>query len=334
MARDPFVQKGGSADFVLSFDGAPQSFHFLLLPGTTMLAVAAAIEPLRIANQLTRKQLYTWHTMTEDGAPIRCSNGLRIIPDEALRPLPATGLGFVCAGVEPERGPSPAVLNWVRREHRFGRSLGGICTGTFALARAGILNGVRFTLHWENQAGFSEAFPSLAPTQNIYEADGRITTCGGGNAAIDMMLALIETRHGSQLATMVADMCIHMRADPHAPQRSARSVAIGSRNPKLLAAIDIMQEIVEEPLSCSDLCQRLGTSRRQLERLFKRYVGEAPMTYYMNLRLSRASAYLNETNMPVADVAAATGFSNTSHLARKFREKYGASPHSYRKAWS
>ena len=198
-----------------------------------MLAVAAAIEPLRIANQLTKKQLYTWHTITEDGQPVTCSNGLRITPDEALAPLPTDAMGFVCAGVEPEKSHSPAVLAWLRREYRFGRALGGICTGAFALAHAGLLSGRKFTLHWENQPGFAEAFPLLIPTPNIFEADGRITTCGGGNAAIDMMLALIEQRHGPELAIMVADMCIHMRSGARAPQRSAQSVAIGSRNPAL-----------------------------------------------------------------------------------------------------
>lgn len=334
MQRDPYVQKGASANLSLSFDGPPQKFCFLLLPKATMLAVAAAIEPLRIANQLTKKQLYTWHTITEDGQPVTCSNGLRITPDEALAPLPSDAMGFVCAGVEPEKSHSPAVLAWLRREYRFGRSLGGICTGAFALAHAGLLSGRKFTLHWENQPGFAEAFPMLIPTPNIFEADGRITTCGGGNAAIDMMLALIEQQHGPELAIMVADMCIHMRSGARAPQRSAQSVAIGSRNPALLKAMELMESELEEPLASPELCDRLGISRRQLERLFQRYLGVGPMAYYLDLRVSRAFTYLNETNMTVAEIAAATGFSNTSHLSRQFRAKYGDSPHSFRKAWS
>ncbi|TMV09726.1 GlxA family transcriptional regulator [Ruegeria sediminis] len=334
MSRDPFVQKGASANLTLAYEGPPQKFYFLLLPKSTMLAVAAAIEPLRIANQLTKKQLYTWHTMTETGEPVTCSNGLRITPDEAMAPLPADAMGFVCAGVEPERSHSPAVLNWLRREYRFGRSLGGICTGAFALAKSGLLDGRRFTLHWENQPGFVEAFPTLLPTPNIFEADGRITTCGGGNSAIDMMLALIEQRHGPELAIMVADMCIHMRSGNRSPQRSAQSVIIGSRNPALLKAIQLMEAELEDPLSSTELSNQLGISRRQLERLFKRYLGQGPMAYYLDLRVSRAFTYLNETNMTVADIAAATGFANTSHLSRQFRAKYGAPPHSFRKAWS
>lgn len=299
-----------------------------------MLALAAAIEPLRIANQLTKSQLYTWHTVTEDGEPITCSNGLTITPGGPLAPLESDTIGFVCAGVEPEKSTSPAVLNWLRREYRFGRSLGGICTGTFALAHAGLLKDRKFTLHWENQPGFVETFPALSPSPNIFETDGRITTCGGGNTSIDMMLALMERRHGPELAIMVADMCIHMRSGTKSPQRSAHSVAIGSRNPALLRAIGLMEQALEEPLSNPELCDGLNISRRQLERLFKKYLGQGPMAYYLDLRISRAFTYLNETNMTVAEVAAATGFANTSHLSRQFRAKYGDSPHSFRKAWS
>lgn len=334
MTQTPFVSKAASASVSLNYDGPSQDFRFLLLPKATMLAVAAAIEPLRIANQLTKKQLYTWHTMTENGAPVTCSNGLRITPDQALAPLPPEAMGFVCAGVEPEKSYSPAVLAWLRREYRHGSALGGICTGAFALARAGLLEGRRFTLHWENQPGFTEAFPDLTPTPNIYELDGRVTTCGGGNTAIDMMLALIEKQHGPKLAIVVADMCIHMRSGRQSPQRSARSVAIGSRNPALLKAIELMEAELEEPLTNDDLCDRLGISRRQLERLFKRYLDQGPMAFYLNLRIERAFIYLNETNMTVAEIAAATGFANTSHLSRQFRARYGASPHSFRKAWS
>ncbi|WP_425043729.1 GlxA family transcriptional regulator [Primorskyibacter sp. S87] len=334
MIRDPFIQKGASANLSFDYDGPPLGFYFVLLPKTTMLALAAAIEPLRIANQLTKKPLFTWHTMTEDGEPVMCSNGLRITPDGPLAPLPADTFGFVCAGVEPEDTCSSAILNWLRREARFGRDLGGICTGSFALAKAGLLMGRKFTLHWENQPGFLELFPDLSPSPAIYERDGRITTCGGGNASIDMMLALIEQRHGPELAIMVADMCIHMRSGNRSPQRSQHSVAIGSRNPVLLKAIELMESEIEEPLSIKEICDRLNISRRQLERLFQRYLGQGPMACYMDLRLSRAFTYLNETKMSVIEIAAATGFATTSNLSRQFKAKYGDSPHSFRKAWS
>ncbi|WP_298676020.1 GlxA family transcriptional regulator [uncultured Lentibacter sp.] len=330
-----FVQKGASAHFDVAFDGQTETFHFLLLPKTTMLAVAAAIEPLRIANQISEQPLYNWYTLSETGAPITCSNGMRITPDKALDSLPKDALCFVCGGVEPERNISKQVLAWMRREARFGRRFGGICTGAFALAAAGLIKNQYFTLHWENQPRFQEDHPELTPTDRLFEIDNGLITCGGGNASIDMMLALMERRHGARLAAVVADMCLHGRAtSAKSSQTTAAAAAIGSRNPHLLAALELMRGEVETPLSMSEICAQLGVSRRQIERLFLRHIGQPPMQCYLELRLARARSYLKETNMTVADVAAATGFSSSNHFTKRFKERYGRTPRSYRVSWN
>jgi transcriptional regulator GlxA family with amidase domain len=330
-----FVEKGSSAHFDVEFDGVTDTFHFLLLPKTTMLAVAAAIEPLRIANQITEKPLYNWYTLSETGAPVTCSNGMRITPDKPLENLPSGAYCFVCGGVEPERNISKPVLSWIRRESRFGRKFGGICTGSFALAATGLIKDQYFTLHWENQQRFREDYPDLTPTDRLYEIDKGLITCGGGNASIDMMLALMERRHGPKLAAVVADMCLHGRAtSSKSSQTTASSAAIGSRNPHLLAALDLMRAEVEDPLSMSDICSELGVSRRQIERLFLRHIGQPPMHCYLEIRLARALAYLKETNMTVADVAVATGFSSSNHFTKRFKERYNRTPRSYRVSWS
>lgn len=334
MVTDRFVQKGAAASLAVPFSGPPQTFYFLLLPKATMLAVASAIEPLRIANQVAGHALYRWYIMTETGQPVTCSNGVTVTPDLALQPLPSDAVGFVCAGVEPQHSASDATLNWLRREDRFGRRLGGICTGSFALAQAGLLRDHRFTLHWENQPGFIEAFPDLHPSPNIFEISGRYMTCGGGNAATDMMLTLIENRHGKNLAIIVADMCLHTRAGREtAPQKSNYAVAIGSRNPRLLGALQLMQDAIEEPLSITDLCDRLGISRRQLERLFQRYLNQSPKHVYYEMRLNHAYALMSETSMTVTEIALASGFTSATHFSRQFKARFGASPHFFRKSW-
>jgi transcriptional regulator GlxA family with amidase domain len=335
MESESFIQKGAAAKLAIPFTGAPQDFYFLLLPKATMLPVAAAIEPLRIANQVTNTQLYRWYVMTEDGGPVKCSNGMTVTPDMPLQPLPSEAVGFVCSGVEPQLAAGEATLNWLRRENRFGRRLGGICTGTFALAQAGLLRDHSFTLHWENQPGFSEMFPRLQPSPNIYEISGRYMTCGGGNAATDLMLNLIEERHGKKLAIIVADMCLHVRSGSQVvPQKSNYAVAIGSRNQRLLTALQLMQDSIEEPLSIGELCEKLDISRRQLERLFSRYLNESPMHVYFDMRLSHAYALMNETAMSVTEIALASGFNSATHFSRQFKRKFGASPHFFRKGWS
>jgi len=334
MTQDRFIAKG-AASFNISYDAPPKDFYFLLLPKLTMLAFSAAVEPLRIANQVTKKNLYRWYTMTEDGEPIRCSNGVRIIPDMTLEQLPASANAFVCAGVEPRDAASDVTLNWLRRQRAFGSTVGGICTGAFALAETGMLKNRRFTLHWENQPAFQEFYPDLVPTPNLYEVDDKLLTCGGGSAATDMMLGLIEADHGKDLAIIVADMCIHGRSGSQkAPQKSVFSVAIGSRNQRLINAIQIMQANIEDPMEISGLSEQIDISRRQLERLFKTYVGMSPNQYYLDLRVERAHALLIETNLAISEIAVATGFGSTTQLAAKFRKKFGVSPQLFRKSWS
>jgi transcriptional regulator GlxA family with amidase domain len=242
---------------------------------------------------------------------------------------------FVCSGIDPVRAASKEVLGWIRQQDRQGTQLGGICTGAFALAQAGVIRDRRFTLHWENQPAFVETFPDLVPTENLYENDGQLITCSGGNAATDMMLALIEEDHGSELALVVADMCIHKRSnDRQAPQRSSLSVMVGTRNPKLLHAIQLMQQTVEDPMPLLELCATLDISRRQLERLFKKYTAQSPTQFYYTLKLERAHALLSETDMSITQITAATGFNSTSHLARQFKSKYGFAPRDMRKGWA
>lgn len=334
MENNRFIPKG-AASFKVAYEGAPKAFYFLLLPKLTMLAFSAAVEPLRIANQVANKELFRWYTMTEDGEPVGCSNGIRIMPDYQLKPLSANTYTFVCSGVEPVNAASDVTLNWLRRQRAFGSRLGGICTGAFALAQAGVLCGQNFTLHWENQPAFLEYFPSLIPTQNLYENDKNLITCGGGNAATDMMLDIIETEHGNDLAVIVADMCIHARSNNReSPQKSGYAAAISCRNKKLVRAMEYMQGNIEEPMELSEIASCVMISRRQLERLFKKYIGKSPSQFYQDLRISQAHALLNETNLSATEIAAATGFSGTGQFFATFRKKYGTSPNAYRKSWS
>jgi len=329
-----FIAKG-AASYQVTYDGPPQDFYFLLLPNLTMLAFSAAVEPLRVANQVSGKALYRWFVMSEDGAPVRCSNGIMITPDTGLEDAPKSALAFVCAGTEPMDSISARAIQWISRQRAFGCKVGGICTGAFALARAGLLEGRVFTLHWENQPAFAEHFIGLEPTSNLYENDAGLMTCGGGSAATDMMLDLIETDHGKDLANVVADMCIHARAsNREAPQKSPLSVALGSRNKHLISALQQMNDNLETPLEMAQIAQGANISRRQLERLFRRYVSVTPAQFYLDLRVSRAHALLNETALSIAEIAAATGFNSTSQLALRFRKRFGQPPGAFRKSWS
>ena len=334
MDNRDFVPKG-AASFRVDYDGPAQEFYFLLVPRLTLLAFSAALEPLRIANQVAGKALYRWYLMTEDGAPVRCSCGVLLTPDTPLGDIPRGARAFVCAGIEPARHVTGRIATWVSRQQVFGGRVGGICTGAFALARAGLLEGRRFTLHWENQPAFMERHIGLVPSGRLFENDNGLLTCGGGSAATDMMLSLIAADHGKDLAAVVADMCLHQRSRaPDMAQRSAHSRALSSRNPHLLAAIQIMSENLETPLEGDVIARRAGVSRRQLERLFRRHINQSPAQFYIGLRISQAHALLGETSMSIGEIALATGFASASQLSGQFRKRFGLSPGAYRKSWA
>jgi len=316
----------GVTSYRVDSDAPPREFLFLLMPKLTMLALSSAIEPLRIANQLTGKSLYRWFTASEDGCSVTCSNGVKITPDASWPNQFDNRYAFVCGGVEPRSTITRSSQAWIRRQARFGRRFGGICTGAYHLANAGLLNQRRFTLHWENQPGFAEMFPDLMPSQNLFEKDGPVYSCGGGSAATDMMLSLIADDYGDELATMIAEMCIHGRSDlANVRQTMSKAALIGTRHPSLIKAVELMQVHMENPLTLEGIARRAGISRRQLERLFQNHVGVTPARYYSNMRLERGRALLLETDLSLHEVAAACGFGR-AHFRRRYLENFNSNP--------
>ncbi len=334
MRETSFVPKG-AAEFHIDHDGPAKEYYFLLLPQLTMLALSSAIEPLRVANQVSQKELYRWFTLSNGGVPVQCSNNIAITPDDDLINVPRQARVFVCGGTEPMQMLNSRTTSWVSRQARFGVPVGAICTGAFSLAKAGLLAGRKFTVHWENQPAFAESFPDLVPSANLFEIDGDLMTAAGGSASADMMLGIIETDFGRDFAVVVSDMCLHGRSNATATlQKSAYSAALGTRNPKLIKAMQLMRENAEDPLTLDEIAAELDISRRQLERTFKTHLGATPKQYYNNLRVERAYALLSETEMTVLDVAIATGFTSSVALSRRFRARYGMVPGAFRKQWN
>lgn len=321
----------GAFSYPISTPRDTRWFGFLLLPQFTLLAFSSALDPLRIANQLARQPLYGWLVLSETGAPVCSSSGVDVGVHGGLAAITSDMQLFVCSGNRGVEAPSEAVLSAVRKHARFGGKTGGICTGAATLARAGLLRDKRFTLHWENQPGFVEAFPDLTPSRSRFESDGSVLTCSGGSAATQMMLSIIAEDYGKDFAIAVADMCLN-DPDP-APDRDQRSSigrAIDSRNPKLLHVLRAMYANIEDPLTLEDLAAEAGVSRRHMERLFRACLGEAPAATYRNIRLDRARSLLAETDLPVVEVAIASGFRSVSGLSRHFKARFGETPYGKR----
>jgi len=305
----------------------PQRIGLILVPDFSMLAFTGAVETLRLANRVSGRDLYSWHLFSPHGRPVRASNGIELHPEGDLEKASSLDTIMLCSGVEVQRFQDKATLSWLRRMARKGADIGALCTASHILARAGLLDGYRCTIHWENLAGFVEEFPDVEVTSELFEIDRNRFTCSGGTAAVDLMLNLIGRQHGQELAGQVAEQALHDRIrDHHDHQRMSLPVRLGIRHPKLLAVIQAMEKNLEEPLGRSDLARSAGLSTRQLERLFRKYLNRSPARYYLELRLDKARLLLLQTNMSVIDVALACGFVSASHFSKCYRDFFGHTP--------
>ncbi|SPJ22309.1 GlxA family transcriptional regulator [Palleronia abyssalis] len=309
-------------------DGVARHYTFLLLDRFSLLSFAGAVDCLRIANRLAARDLYSWSLTGDGGAAKTCSAGVVFQLNDDLGDPPRDATIIVCGGLEVDQASTKRVLNWLRREARRGAVIGGLCTGAHTLAKAGLLEDKRATIHWENADGFAEAFDDVELTKRVFAIDGNRLTTAGGTASIDLMLRLIARDQGEDMANAVADQLIYsaIRTDRD-QQRLSTPTRIGVRHPKLSEVIQKMERHIEEPISPAILAREVDLSTRQLERLFRRYLNRSPKRYYMELRLSRARNLLLQTDMSVINVALACGFTSPSHFSKCYRAHYKTTPY-------
>lgn len=319
-----------------SGDGLPgggpvRHFAFLLLPDFSMIALSSAIEPLRMANRLRGVPCYRWTLMSVDGLPVCASNGIEFRPDAALGAAPDVDVLFVCGGVGVEQAWNETLRAALLRLARRNISLGALCTGSYVLGRAGLLNGYRSAIHWENTVSLREMFPGVVVTDELFEVDRDRYTSSGGTAPLDMMLHLIGRDHGGDLAVAISEefLCERIRG-PHEQQRVPLQQRFGRLQPTLSESVALMEANIEEPLSIDELASHVGVSRRQLERLFRKYLDTVPARYYLQLRLRHAQHLLLQTSMSVSHIAVACGFASTQHFSTCYRERFGMSPRAQR----
>lgn len=308
-------------------------FVFLTLPNYTMIALASAIDALRMANRVTKREFYEWSLATLDGHPATASNGLAIAPTVAIEDIGPANIVFVVGGVQVEKATTPAVLAALRRLAQRHVALGSLCTGGYALAKAGLLDKYRAVIHWENMTALREEFPRVIFSDQLFVIDRDRYTCTGGVAPLDLMLHIIKQHQGRDIAPLISEQFIvdRIRNDQDR-QHIPLQARVGLFHENLIEAAALMEANIEEPLSLDEIASLVGVSRRQIERLFKRYVGQVPTKYYLDMRLRRARELLLQTAMSIMQVAVACGFQSPPHFSKCYRILFGYTPSAERQA--
>ena len=261
------------------------------------------------------------------------SSGIAIAADHRVGDEIALDTLFVFVGGNPAAFNDEATFAWLRSLARRGVRIAGVSGGPYVLARAGLLDGYRCTIHWEHLPAFLEEFPHLDPARVLYVIDRERMTCAGGIAALDLMRAVISDDLGAAAATAVSEWFLQTQLRlGNGPQRLALRERYGTVSTRLLSVLKLMEERVDEPLSRKALARIANVSVRQLERLFSVHLHTTIADQYSNIRLDRARALVHETAMPVLDIAVACGFVSASHFSRAYKQRFGLSPRNERNA--
>ncbi|HLY55625.1 MAG TPA: GlxA family transcriptional regulator [Stellaceae bacterium] len=301
---------------------------FLVLPQFSHLGLAAAIEPLFVANWLVERKLFEWRVVSADGLPVRASNGMLEPVDGDLGAADGCETVFVLASFDAaEAVENRRVLAWLRRIARFGVEIGGIENGSLVLAEAGLLDGREAAIHWDNLIGFKERYPAVQASAQLYVRSGDRPTCAGASSILDMMITWMAGHTEGGLEREVADHLLLGEARPaRTPQRRGRHADRPQPDDKVAAAQAIMTAHLDEPISCPEIAERLGLSLRQLERRFARVLGRTLAQEYRLLRLAKAHQLLQQTKLSVTEVALACGFASPEHFSRLYRGTFRCAP--------
>ena len=287
--------------------------------------LANTVEPLRAANELLPGDLYTWRYLTLDGQSVRSSSGLSVEPEAALRDGARGDYLLLLPSYGFRQLATPACCAALRAAAPHYGAMIGLDTGSWLLAEAGLLSERRATIHWHELDDFTERFPDVEVQRERFVIDGDRITCGGAMATFDLVTRLIADHHGEALRLEVDHMFMHEETVGHAPDRwsSAKSGAVQR-------AVGLMRAYLGEPLPVEAIARRTGRTQRSLEQLFRRELGASPRTVYRRIRLLAARRLVDETVLPVSEIAVRCGYANPSVMTRAFKAEFGIVPRTAR----
>ena len=301
-----------------------------MIDGYPIIPFSCVVDSMRGANRLSGKELYRWEYFAPDEEAVTASCGITV-PTQPLSSASDLTTLFIVAPNTAQHFDHAGTLKILQSLDRQGVNLGSASSGSFILARAGLLNDCRCTIHWENIPVFKELYPQVEVAFTLYEINERRMTCSGGTAALDMMLKLIENDYGRPLVQQISQQFQHDRIRTEIDsQQMADRIDLAMSAPKLIDVINLMENNIEVPLPLPAIAKKCQLSLRQIERLFHKYRGLTPSQYYLSLRLMHAKQLLLNTNRSVIDISIATGFETQSYFTACYRKHFGSSPRNHR----
>ncbi|MEL7528175.1 MAG: GlxA family transcriptional regulator [Pseudomonadota bacterium] len=312
--------------------GAEKTVGFVLIDGFALMSATSAIEPLRAANLLSGRRLYHTRLFSEGGGWIASSCGGAFETEPMANAATDLDVLFVIAGGDPLAQAGSTLFSHLRALNVRGVPLGGISGGAVYLAKAGVMENRRFTVHWEYFEALQALNDRFLMERRLFVIDRDRYTCAGGVAPLDMMHAIIRSDHGAELARSVSDWFIHTGIrSAEDPQRLEFADSRQSFHASVDAAVDLMETHIADPLSLDQIAMLSGSGARQLQRRFEQQFGCPVMQVYMRLRLKKADELIRKTRLSFLQVALATGFTNQSHFGQVFRSAFGTTPRDRRK---
>ena len=321
------------------FSPANDSLHvvILLMPDSSLMSLASTLDTMRAANRISRRVLFSWRVITLDGEPAVLSCGQPIHPqgsmDEAMGDSDLQRDLLICiAAFRHEQHMDKRRLASFKLFARDFAYVGGVESGSWVLARAGLLDDKSATTHWEDLEDFRDRYPKIEVRPDRYVVDGRIFTTGGAVPTFDFILYLIRSRYGHTLALEVASAFIYDgKAQADSPQPLVSLGALEQHEPKLSAAMRMMESHLDTPLKTQEIAEALGFSVRSLENLFRRRLDISPHQYYKRLRLQAARRLVVDSQHSMQEIAVRSGFNSLAVFSREFSSFYGESPSRYRR---
>lgn len=304
---------------------------FILLPGFALTSFSLAVEALSVSNLLLGHTAYDYHVysgdVTSNTNDVLTSNHIPIKVTGGIGELDECNLLFICAYKKAANYDNPAFLAKLRTLKKSGCRLASLSSGSFILAKAGLLRGGACTLFSEQMTAFKELYPSITVSESIFTVDDGVFTCQGGTTALDMLLYIISQDHGADFALRVSRQFCQDRIRSHDEVQAARRyLELRMKSSCLGSAIELMEANVEIPLTIEVLAHKIGTTVRTLEQAFRTYENTTPINYYLQMRLRHAKTMIEDTSLAIANIAQATGFASQSYFTKRFRETYGMSP--------